>query len=386
MVTRIALSAGSVFALAVLTGCTIDVPQLPEFGGLDFLDELQSRFNEAIQDPLRTNPFPVLIGGSRDQVYYATSLTDVRLNFAGRTNDLVIPSFIGPSNLYQYEAGERTLVRPLIPASAFFGLASDGEWITYARVDNIIENPAVVVVVSGPGPGSDEIVFDSAAEGVDFVPDPGRRPIAVANDRLAFRVREPDTGRERIRILDLAGVQPEREVEGLAFGSVALRGNLLAYAESMGDDWRVVIRDLAAGTTTLIAEQIRVYSAPAVFLTENRVVWTEPASFDSARVSAYDIPTAITRVWVDLVSGQLAGATDTYLVMEHQYVNDNGVGRIAVRRIDSEGMEKELADFRFDGLAGQSQVIGDQAAWVNPDRKVVLAPLAGGDRISFRPF
>lgn len=83
----------------------------------------------------------------------------------------------------------------------------------------------------------------------------------------------------------------------------------------------------------------------------------------------------------------MAGAADEYFVTE-EYTSSgrSGVERIVVRQYDQAGEEKRLATFRADGLAGQTQIIGDQAAWVNPERRVTLAPLSGGGRTQFRPF
>jgi hypothetical protein len=113
------LKAAGVFGLSALVlvivgGCTVDVPQLSDAGLGQFINQLerqlatqQQEFENAIQDPLDTDPYPVLVGGDSAHVYYATGLTDIRLNLPGRQNDLVIPSFVGPSNLYLYQDGKR---------------------------------------------------------------------------------------------------------------------------------------------------------------------------------------------------------------------------------------------------------------------------------------
>ncbi len=55
-------------------------------------------------------------------------------------------------------------------------------------------------------------------------------------------------------------------------------------------------------------------------------------------------------------------------------------------RYDADGKRKKLAEFNADGFAGQSQILGGRAVWVNPDRRIVIQPLTGGDRKIFRPF
>ncbi len=106
-----------------------------------------------------------------------------------------------------------------------------------------------------------------------------------------------------------------------------------------------------------------------------------------SRIRAYDIPTGTTRLWADDVIGDLTGATDDFFITE-QYVTNSpeGADRIVLRRYDAEGRAVKLADFRAQGLAGQSRILGDRAAWVNPERRILLQPLAGGDRTRFDPY
>jgi len=147
-----------------------------------------------------------------------------------------------------------------------------------------------------------------------------------------------------------------------------------------------VLRAVAHREPDRVPYNLRLTEAPAVILSSNKLVWSEPSGPSVALVHAYDIPTGVTRVWVDSAAGWLAGATDDYFVTEEYAEQDNGVERITVRRYDLDGAAHELANFRADGLAGQTQVIGNSAAWVNPERRVTLAPLAGGSRTQFRPF
>ena len=94
-----------------------------------------------------------------------------------------------------------------------------------------------------------------------------------------------------------------------------------------------------------------------------------------------------TRTWADAVDGELTGAADNHFLTE-EYVlgNNNMTERIVIRLREVEGNERKLADFRADVLAGQSCIRGDRAIFVNPDRRIVVAPLDGGDRVNFRPF
>lgn len=91
-------------------------------------------------------------------------------------------------------------------------------------------------------------------------------------------------------------------------------------------------------------------------------------------------------MWADGVTGELAGASDTHFVTAEYLEEFAAPMKVRVVRYDAGARTKKLAEFRADGLAGQVRAIGNRAAWVNPDREVVLAPLAGGDRTAFKPF
>ena len=369
----------------VASGCTIDVPfGLPTDGG-GFFEQLESAFQNLVEDPLDTKPYPVLIGGDSKHVYYATSLTDVRINFSGRINDLVIPGFFGPSNLYVYADKQRELMRPLVPTGAYAMMATDGDYLTYVQITNLEDTPTTTLVAEVLGWDTSEVIFDSdVADGELW---PSVESLALANGRLAFVVTNTPTGSDELHVVDLTGSEEPRVIESDWIVSIALRSDWLAYAEMVGYTTRVMLRDLSTDETTVLASDSRNDWGTRVLLTDNAVVWSEWNQFDSVRIVIYDIPTATTRVWIDAVGGMLTGATDDYFITEESVYNENtGVERIIVRRYDSEGQERKLADFRADGLAGQSCIIGDNAAWVNPDREVLLAPLAGGSRTSFRPF
>lgn len=367
-----------------LGGCTADVP-LDLTGGLpDWVDSLRQNIEGLLEDPLDTRPYPVLVGGDAAALFYSTSLTDVRVNFEGRTNDFVFPSLVGPSNLYAYSDGERTLVRPLVPAGAGWFFAADAAHLAYVRLNGIeLTSPAFVVVASPVLTTTETVLFDSADD-----PDWAPSALVLSSGRVAYALSSLAGEEDWIRVNDLAlGAEIlARRVPVVC--SVALSSTHLAYTgyvpgESTGG--RVVLVDLRTDTDITLAEGLRADTLH-VYLTANQVVWGEETYGSATRVVAYDIPTGVARVWTTDARGTLAGATDDFLVTEEAYVNDRGVGRFTVRRYDAAGAADELADFRADGLAGQSQIIGTDAVWVNDSRHVLVQPLAGGDRRSFRPF
>ena len=96
---------------------------------------------------------------------------------------------------------------------------------------------------------------------------------------------------------------------------------------------------------------------------------------------AYDIASGEQGLWADAVAGTLTGATDTYLLTEERVHESNrDAVRLIIRSYDREGRSRKLAEFAADGLAGQSQVLGDRAVWVKPHRHLVTARLAGVER------
>jgi len=380
---RVVTLAG-VFVVLGSVGCTIDVP-FPPSGLEEFFGRQQSGVERWFRDPFDSRPYPVLVGGDSERVYYATSLTDIRLNFRGRTNDLVLPSFVGPSNLYEYKDGRRALLRALIPAGAFWGMTTDGTYVAYVRIGQLEDFPNYSVVVSEVAAGAERVVFDPAAEGPEL--SITGRPVALADGRVALVLFSTASQTDRIRVEDLTGQQPRREIESEAIGSIALHGGWLAYAEVAAGQSRVVLRDLVTDQVVVVAADARSEYPATVQLTDNTVVWMEAGQSGIGRVLAYDIPTATTRVWADAATGELAGATDTYFLTEEFVYNERtDVERIVIRRYDGTGQAEKLAEFRADGLAGQSRILGDRAAWVTADRRVILAPLAGGPRTSFRPY
>ncbi|TWT41856.1 hypothetical protein RAS1_29790 [Phycisphaerae bacterium RAS1] len=130
---------------ALLASCTVDAPFDPArfFGPLgDALSDAQNTLEGALADPLGAQPFPVLMGGDSDRIFYATNLGDVRVRFPGPTGDIVLPGVLGPSNVYVHQDKERALVRPLAPSSALFGLQADGEHVaSVQQLDPLGDGP-----------------------------------------------------------------------------------------------------------------------------------------------------------------------------------------------------------------------------------------------------
>ena len=114
-----------------MAACTVNAPFDPsdpfrDLSGL--IDDDQSGFENAIEDPLGSKPFPIVFGGDSERVFYATNLTDIRIKFSGPTNDVVIPGLLGPSNVYKFQNKERELIRPLVPSHATAGMATDRQF------------------------------------------------------------------------------------------------------------------------------------------------------------------------------------------------------------------------------------------------------------------
>jgi len=382
MIQRLPLALGVL--LAIMAGCTIDVPNLPLDGLDSFADRLENAFDNLVEDPLDTNPYPVLVGGDSSKTFYATSLTDVKLNFQRPTNDVVLASFVGPSNLYVREDKQRELIQALIPTGAYYGMSTDGTWLAYAQFDGTTDDPSYQVIARDIDYGDAYVVFDSATEALELDWPQGRLP--MSDGRLAVLLMSEDWTTSQLRVVDLEAGEVEFEIVDQYMASPDLRGNYLAYALERDGEWQVVLKSLSNGETTVVANEVRSEWGPTVMLTENAVVWSEDSD-DTARIYRYDIPSGETRVWREDAQGTLAGANDNYFVTELYTYNDvTNVERISVYRYDASGNEKRLANFRADGLAGQTCILGDNAAWVNPDRDVILAPLAGGSRAQFRPF
>lgn len=382
---RLLLPVGIVFTAA----CNFNVPFDPTQISQP-VDNLVNGINDAIDnalaDPLGAKPFPVLIGGDNQRVLYATNLTDTRINFPGPTNDIVLPGFTGPSNLYQFASRQRDLIRPLIPGGTFLGLTTDGEFVAFVSASGD-PDPGLRIVASRVESLELETIYNDAFESLAVLP----MKLALSDGRLAFPLFDENNDSYRLRVQDLTGAEPTLELELAELGAFELRGDRLAYVAR--DDFgfvNVVVRDLATDAEATIAENLRVDSPfeVAIAIAANRVVWSVPSSgVSTSDVSAYDLTDGTTRTIAEAALGSLSGANDQYFVTEEYVVRlPQAADRYKVRRYDENGNARVLAEFRADGLAGQTRVVGDRAAWVNPDREVVLAPLAGGDRTIFKPF
>jgi hypothetical protein len=373
-------------SIVLVLGCTIDVP-LPGAGPLDdlsgFFANVQRDLENAIEDPFDADPFPIVIGGDSERVFYATNLTDIRLNFPG-PNDVVLPGIIGPSNVYKLQDRQRELIRPLALTNAVAGMATDGRFVAYMTIADLDATPRVGVAVSDLQRIEERLIYLPEDAEETAVTD-----LALDNGRLAFVIQNFVDGGFVLRVEDLSEIEPAVEIQADWIADMQLRGDRLGYLETApGDVSRIVLRDLATGDATIVASLSPGQWSARLFLANNTLVWSEPNPADVARVTAYDIPTGRTRVWADAVPGELAGASDVFFVTE-TYISDlkgDKPERIAVTRYDIDGGSKELARFNAGGFAGQTQVLGNRAIWVNPDRKIVIQPLAGGERDIFRPF
>ncbi|MGE3182919.1 MAG: hypothetical protein AB7N71_14910 [Phycisphaerae bacterium] len=173
---------------------------------------------------------------------------------------------------------------------------------------------------------------------------------------------------------------------------IRCRGSTLRAVQNAKRSFVITIQpgdlsDLATDDETVIATNVRFAGRTPAFLTNNTVLFATIGSTGDTRVSRYDLTTGVTTVIVDAVSGFVTGASDDFFITEEDvFTNDDATRRIAIRRYDDEANNKKLAEFRADGLAGQSRIIGDRAIWVNRERKIIIAPLAGGDRTSIKPF
>ncbi len=394
----------------LLAACNADLNSDPS--GLfepfsDAMNNIERRIQQGLADPLDSDPYPLLIGGDDVRVLYATNLGDIRLNYKGNTNDIVLPGFIGPSNLYEHRNGRRELIRPLIPSGAFGELTTDGDWIAYTW-DTDLEaaySPLQVIVGRIGSILDDTTVFEedmSAPTYEQLMPN----SLVLTENRLAYlfaRLRygsnsESSDSEWILRILVLEPDVGWRSDEELVLDwftlHFQLRGDTLAYVSvnSVNNElgaFRITLHNLDSGESRVIQESVRNQWSEDVplYLTLNALVWSEPTSGGLSRVTRYDLPSDEVRVWSDSVVGVLTGATDEFFITEEFVENfPDEANRIVVRRYNAEGVVTKLADFRADGLAGQSRILGNRAAWVNPDREIVLAPLAGGDRKQFKPF
>jgi hypothetical protein len=388
------LRLASCAVLFAAAGCTVDFPFDPTASVdplFDALRDAEKDIGDAIADPFDSRPFPVIVGGDSERIFYATSLTDVRINFPGPISDQVVQSFVGPSNLYEYANKQRRLIRPLIPSGAVAGIAADGRFLAYVVVADVTSDPAQSrLFVSQFGLADERMLFESVVGGAQFI-SPN---LKLDAGRLAYVISEfefTDGGSPGNHVGDTLFVDRlDDAAEPLAVdaefvGSFDLRGDDLICDAQIDGVRSVLLLNVATGEQTTLSENP---ACPvAVALANNTAVWSETIEFGTQRAFAYDLATGERRVWADAVAGWLSGATDSHFLTEERVQqSQRDPVRLVVRRHDLEGNSKKLAEFRADGLAGQSQILGDRAVWVKPNRRVVTVPLAGGDRKSFAPF
>jgi hypothetical protein len=262
-----------------------------------------------------------------------------------------------------------------------------------------------MVFVTGLNPLLDtEVIFEGDEDEPSIVPsnlvlDDGRLAFTIADLNDASGPAIDDEGNvpalsalpaRRLRVEDLDGLEPTLEIEAPAIGRFALRGSRLAYvAESEDGTIDLWLRDLNTDVSEIVAENLHVddLNEIRVAWSANKLWWREPAAENLSRVWAFDLVEGTVELRSEAVIGRLVGGDDDRFVTE-EYVRrlPQQADRIKIRRYDADGKVKELASFRADGLAGQTTVMGDRAVWVNPERKIVIAPLAGGDRTIVKPF
>ena len=375
-------SISSFLTLAALAGCTLDVPVNP--GGLfsdlaGNLENLSNQAADAAADPLGVKPFPRLFQSDGQQLFYATNLTQIQIRFRGRGNDLALPSILGPTNIYELVNRDRQVVSLLQPTLGVVRLDTDGEFLVALQAYEIAEGEFRTRVVS-------ENLFTGVVTAL-YEPPSGEfaaTALAIAGGKVAYAAVNLDTGDGMLRIVDLHDMTNETEIDIGGYSELDLRDNRLVYLDtSSADINRIMLRNIISGETTVIAEED---GYPSFDLTANKVVW---ALYTNAglRVSTYDIPTGETRVITEDLPGEFAGASDDFVLSEEWFtVGDNGRNRLAVWRESFDGARKKIAEFDADGFAGQTRVVGDDAVWVNPERRIVLQPLAGGDRKIIEPF
>lgn len=375
-------------ALLGLAGCTIDVSG-DATGLFDELAQLvanvQDNIDAALADPLNSDPYPVLMGGDSARIFYATNLGDVRLNFRGPTNDIVFPGLVGPSNVYQLEGRQRELLRPLVLAGQLSGLTTDGTYVAYIALPDLDDpNTQRLMIGYTDAIAGDEVVYQVNSDDEYIWPE-----LLIADGRVVFWVIQVEPWVATLHVVTLAdGDTGVRFINANDAGDAALEGTRLAQVLSNDDGTlRVVLRDIVAGTEETIAPSIASAGGVAVCLSNNRVVWGAADTYGQySRIVAYDLTTQQTTTLADAAIGTLAGATDTQFVTEAYRSNVLGVERIEIRRYDADGKSKEIADFRADGLAGQTCVLGDRIVYVNAKRQIVTVPFSGGDGHSYAPY
>ncbi|HPF37689.1 MAG TPA: hypothetical protein P5081_04970 [Phycisphaerae bacterium] len=358
------------------------------------LTQFQNDFQNLIEDPLDTSPYPVVIGGDDANVFYATNLADIPFRIDGHRDSYIIPGLLGPSNVYEFQKNRPDLIRPLAPSATGFiqRLVTDGRFVAYVNVgwdgERItLDSVSVEDLSAGLLGATPKTVVDVSDNDAQFIlPD-----LKIDAGRLAVILADTRTDITSVRIVDLFGGSADVEFEvGSNLVAADLSASRFAYAAYLDDGFVVVLRDIATGDAVVLPEG-DIGAGPFVsdlYLTANSVVWSQYVSSDLRRVTRYDIPTEQTRVISEGVLGRLAGATDDFLLTE-EFIDRSAEDKPAkyrIRRIDMNGATKQLAEFKAVGLAGQARVVGNRAIWVNPERKIVIAPFDNRDRTAFKPY
>ncbi len=385
---------------AVVCAILVTLPMLGCDQGV--INRVENELASLVQDPLGLEPYPVLIGGNDVNVFYATNLTDIPFRVPGFKNEVVIPG-PGPSNVYAFTREKPELIRPLGPASwpyvrqmttdgrflAYVGSTTDADGAQSAAV--LVEELSVAILDRVPIPTVPTIVYEFAPDGPNYPGD-----LLIDAGRLAI-VREGNPPEPTsVRIIDLLGGTATIDIEIGEFPwAVDLRGNRLAWISSTNRVLSAHVHDFVTGESVVLSDPLVDTFWPNsanILLTANSVIWSEGAAQDVSRVWRYHFPTGEKRVWTDAVQGDLVGATDAFLITQEAVWRDNvlvtgdSADLIVIRRYDTGGKAKQLAEFRSQNLAGQARVLGNRAVFVNDRRDVVIAPLDGGDRRSFKPF
>lgn len=376
-------------AAFLLTGlaCNVDLSFDPSEALSEFNDgvrEAGRAIEQAVRDPLDADPFPVLIGGDDQRLYYATNLGDIRINFDGPSNDIVVPGFFGPSNLYRLQDEERRLLRPLVFGSTFVGMATDGRWVAWLTNADDVHGPFSLVVTDVRSLDEEVIYPGIASSNFAIVPS----NLALDDGRLVYIVNNKDTDQDLIRMEDLENRTPGRDVATAGqVISFDLRAFRLAFIHGPEDGPnRLTLVNLVTRESQVLAEGIAKGRSRVVF-SANRLVWSEPLTDGLFRVRAYDFVDDTQRTLHESAVGLLVGATDDVFATEQLRPHrDRPYSKVFIRRYEEDGREREMADFRADGLAGQTLVAGQRMIWVDPDRRIVIHDLITGDREDYKPF
>jgi hypothetical protein len=371
--------AGIVVAITLaLPSCTIDAPFDPAtlLRPGSAISRALGQFGQGLDNPFNNRPTPVLLGGDAARIFYATDLTDIEVRFDGPTNDIVLPGFLGPSNVYAFEDGNRTVVRRLVTSGALWRAATDGENVAF---------------VQKPGLGTDDQQNDLVLNGnVLMTLAPGDdaffSDVVLVEGTLVAAVQLlTDDFAARIHVFDALSGQERFLVSAHVVSSLNLLGDQLVYWIDVGSVFRLIDFNVVSGENATLVE--RTSSPIDVVQSANRVVWSEEVDLDHARVVALDRSSGEIKTLAETVSGRLAGATDSAIVIEETFTAENDItSRIAIRRQNDDGSVDELANIRADRRAGQTIVVGDRAVFVNDDQKIVVVPLNGGERFNFQPF